>query len=411
MVVAQDYCPAYSYWPPYTASDPWQNVRHWASRYQFQAHPAFWRVAALIILTLLWPVRVLCRIGRHAYSFAPRIARRSGIPAWKQCLDQLWLAFRHGLPPAAYYHYALYDPARRVLATYYLHQYQAQSLYTSLNRDHCHPAIEDKSQFANWCARYNVPTAPLFGVCAQGTLHWQSGTSSIMVQAAGDLFVKPAVGRRGEGAMLWRKLPEGTYQDQHGTTLRWEELLAYLIQIGRHKAYVLQPRLRNHSAIASLSDGALCTARIVTGRTPLGDIAVVVATFKMPWRRAITNTHGMNSPIDLVTGRLGPAYTYSPICPGYDTYPGTGVRISGQRLPDWPEAVALVKRVHMLFDGYVFLGWDVALTTTGHLLLEGNAGWDVLTVQKPQRTPLSQTSFAAICTSWMQARANTPRVS
>jgi hypothetical protein len=70
-------------------------------------------------------------------------------------------------------------------------------------------------------------------------------------------------------------------------------------------------------------------------------------------------------------------------------------------LPDWEQTLTLSQTAHALFPGYVFLGWDIALTTQGPLLLEGNSGWDVMTVQKPQHTPLAHTRFAAICSMWI----------
>ena len=124
----------------------------------------------------------------------------------------------------------------------------------------------------------------------------------------------------------------------------------------------------------------------------------------MAWRPSLINTPGLNSPIDLTTGLLGRAYSYHPICTGFAHHPITAAPLVERRLPDWPAAMTLTQQAHRHFPAYVFLGWDVALTPEGPLLLEGNAGWDVLTVQKPQRAPLTDTHFATISDLWLQAR-------
>jgi hypothetical protein len=93
---------------------------------------------------------------------------------------------------------------------------------------------------------------------------------------------------------------------------------------------------------------------------------------------------------------IGPADTYRPISSPHDEHPKTGVRITGRRLPDWPQVLDLAQKAHQIFSECVFIGWDIALTPDGPLLVEGNVGWDVEMVQKPQNTPLSQTEFVEI---------------
>ena len=163
----------------------------------------------------------------------------------------------------------------------------------------------------------------------------------------------------------------------------------------------MQPRLTNHPDLAEVTNGALATARMLTGRLPDGEIVLIVATFNMPFRQAITSTFGLHSAIDLKTGQLGKGYRYRLLCPGFDAHPGTGAPIIGRMLPDWAEAIALARQAHRVFAATVFLGWDIAFTAAGPVVLEGNSGWDVPTVQMPQRTPLGQTRFVEVCLAHM----------
>lgn len=398
-ILTDDYCPLYIHWPPWSAPNAGQQLRLWACRYQGRGHRAFLRRAFMLALTISWPVCALLLIGQNLRKFAPKIAQRTGKPIWRQGWEQLWLAFVHALPPVAYYHYEFYRPEQWPLVDQYLHQHEASSLLPYLNRYHCHPAIDNKAVFAQLCAEAGLPTVPILAVCKAGGVTWYSKPQQ-------DLFLKPVVGARGEGTHRWRlageRDTEEIYQDTQGNKLTKAELTAALIALSQKRDYLVQPSLFNHPAIADLSPDALATIRIVTGRTPDGDIEPIAATFKMAWRPSVINTHGLNSALDLTTGLLGPAYSYRLISVGFDRHPFTKAQIVGRSLPDWPKAVALAQAAHQHFPGYVFLGWDVALTHQGPLLLEGNAGWDVLTVQKPQRTPLAYTRFAALCALWRE---------
>jgi hypothetical protein len=70
--------------------------------------------------------------------------------------------------------------------------------------------------------------------------------------------------------------------------------------------------------------------------------------------------------------------------------------IAGIEIPFWHESVELVVRAHaMAFAKFVFLGWDVALTKEGPLLLETNSGWGAIFHQMLDG-PLGYTPFSRI---------------
>ena len=57
----------------------------------------------------------------------------------------------------------------------------------------------------------------------------------------------------------------------------------------------------------------------------------------------------------------------------YQGHPDTGVRFEGHAVPFYEEAVALCRRAHLALVPDLFLiGWDVAITPRGPLILEPN---------------------------------------
>jgi hypothetical protein len=77
-----------------------------------------------------------------------------------------------------------------------------------------------------------------------------------------------------------------------------------------------------------------------------------------------------------------------------ERHPDTGAVIRGLEVPFWQEAVALACKAHsQAFTRFAFLGWDLALTADGPVILETNSGWGALFHQMLDG-PLGNTAFS-----------------
>jgi hypothetical protein len=88
----------------------------------------------------------------------------------------------------------------------------------------------------------------------------------------------------------------------------------------------------------------------------------------------------MQAGIRTDTGTFGPAVGRSPARPvvhAMDRHPYTGAQISGETMPFWEEAKALVKRAARAFAMLPALGWDVGITDQGPMLIEANVMFGV----------------------------------
>jgi hypothetical protein len=88
------------------------------------------------------------------------------------------------------------------------------------------------------------------------------------------------------------------------------------------------------------------------------------------------------SEISIDDGVLGPLMVPAPGGFGYvssPVAPGTGQRVEGRRLPCFAEACELVRRSAPLFLPMRTLGWDVALTPAGPVVVEANNWWGPFT--------------------------------
>ena len=213
--------------------------------------------------------------------------------------------------------------------------------------------------------------------------------------------MKPSRGRGGEGAGLWQHSADG-YRLQDGAPLSPEQLVQHLAEVSKRTTLLVQPRARNHAAIADLSNGALCTARIVTMRTESGGHEAVCALFRMAVgdNRLVDNFHagGIAAPIDVATGTLGAATDWG-LRPrhGWKTHhPDTGGQIEARVLPLWAETRALAERAHAAFDDRHIIGWDMAILSDGPAIVEANGGPDTDMHQRVSREPLGNQRFGQL---------------
>ena len=96
------------------------------------------------------------------------------------------------------------------------------------------------------------------------------------------------------------------------------------------------------------------------------------------------------APIDVETGTLGQVTGDQPECLSEwsDRHPVTEAMVAGRIVPLWQELAELAIKAHAMVPERVLIGWDMALTAEGPVLIEGNSFADVLIPQRVYRTPL-----------------------
>ena len=241
-------------------------------------------------------------------------------------------------------------------------------------------ALADKARFQDRCAKAGLPQPKAVALLRDGRLELQDDP------AGRDLVVKPTNGEGGDGVVVLERVGDAA------------DLAARLPR--RRGVFLVQERLEVHPALQDLALDALPTVRVVTMVDEVGAPEVISATFRFASvagaRVDNMKAGGLISAVDLPIGTLGVA------CKGYgggdhDVHPVTGAGIAGRILPDWPAAKGLVRRAHAeAFPDYALIGWDVALTPSGPVLVEGNGKPGVLMPQRAARRGLGAGRYGAL---------------
>jgi hypothetical protein len=322
-----------------------------------------------------------------------------GVSLRNQARSQWALHVRERIRTEEYYLYQFYLPDRRRAAPTFIPRRRALWLLRHLHRltQPDLDALQDKRAFAGRCLEEGLPTPPILAVFDGGTIVDGVGASG---PPASDLFAKPARWWGGLGALAWTLEGEDEYA---GDGRRWTraEIRAELERRSLTQPMVLQERLANDPVLAPLTNGTLCSARILTARRPDGGVDCIFPAFRLPWGSAVVDNYargGLIAPVDLESGEIsGPAVLLDARCGirTADRHPDTREAFVGFRLPHWEDAVRLALRAADAFRDVPFVGWDVAFLEQGPILIEGNVAWNADGVQLPHRRGLGETPFVA----------------
>lgn len=341
---------------------------------------------ATLAAATTWPALALLKASLAAAGSAP--LHRSRLLS---VLDAWWLQLAHNLRLAdlAYFRFDLPNQRRQVRR--FVTDAENKTLLEFLNRDAASRPIGDKRPFAEFCARHSLPTVPMLATCAGGA----TDPVGFAPWPAADLFLKAAALWGGQGAAILRFDPARRVWtcDGHGD-LTPASIGAFAQERFHGAPWVLQPRLTNNPDWAGFApaDSALATVRLVTGRLlPAGPVQLIGGFMRFPRLHSTVDNlcaGGLGADLDVANGRLGAARTLEPRSPLYSHHPDTGAALLGTIIPRWPEVAALALRAHAPVPDIATLGWDVALTASGPLLLETNPNWGV-----HLDTPLGDTPY------------------
>jgi hypothetical protein len=144
--------------------------------------------------------------------------------------------------------------------------------------------------------------------------------------------------------------------------------------------YVIQ-----HKDLMRLSPSGVNTVRIVTQLTPNDKVEILGMFLRISVNSVVDNycAGNMIAPMNLSTGIIeGPAFYEDMIKSEEYYHPITGVQIPGFQIPYWNEVIQMAKDAALYNKESRSVGWDIAVTDDGPVLIEGNNTWSKVPLQR-----------------------------
>ncbi|MDR4308600.1 hypothetical protein IHQ68_18420 [Chelatococcus sambhunathii] len=340
-----------------------------------------------------------------ALYYLPRAAgavrRATGRGAIRQFADLMWVGYVHGIDGKSYYVHDLYrDPA--LVAGTMTRVETKNGLNKALQDLRAHrPGVRDmndKLEFWRACEANGVPSAPILATVEDGAVVRLDAREAF----DRDLFVKERKGRGGRLTRNFERIGPQLYRDDAGAIVNLDEVLRDLQALSEGRRLIVQPKLKNHPAIASLADKALVVFRVMTCLDLRGDPHVthgvlrLLRRFEPDWTKTADADWGCA--IDVATGEFGLMTGDAPeTCTlWFADHPMTGERVAGRVLEGWPEIAEAALAAHRVFSARTLVGWDIGWTEAGPVILEGNSNPDFSYFQRVARTPVGRSPLGPL---------------
>lgn len=344
------------------------------------------RLLPRIFYMLYWPIRAihLASTGTINYERQRRVTGLSRL----QFFLQLWRYMcRYNIKIDSYFMFRLWLPDNKKRAKDYIQLYEIIDLLAWLNRDKNVKDIDNKVCFEALCHKHKLPTPEIYATCSSEGAVMKTGN---LPEA--DLFIKTDEMWGGIGAQSWYFDKQKRAWKHDNLVLKETDLLKNLCDNAKDMTTLVQLKLNNGHPFDTLSSGALCTFRVITFKLPNEKTRHYSSVLRMPTGNSEVDNFtagGIAAGID-DTGRLKSAigkydgYNY------IDTHPDTGCRINGEILTCWKQVVDLAKNSHNLITDIYTVGWDIAWTDSGAIIIEANMGWGSNLIQMAHDEPFGQ---------------------
>ena len=264
---------------------------------------------------------------------------------------------------------------------------------TIVNRDGDVTLAHDKLRFAREMFAHGLPAIPVLDVAnvageivdADGArVTYDDMVRSLRAAGHEDVFMKPVADCSGRGAH--RLSVEAGGLRERDMLLDAPQFFGVLGQHQLADEYLLQPRLCQHPMLDEIASSSVNTVRIDTFLDDDGSVHSSIALLRVSdGVKTVDNLHagGFVIDIDLATGALAPTAKQK-IGPGgelFTSHPRSGFVFDGAVLPHWDALKETVAAAAKALQPLRLIGWDVAITPDGPVLVEANHQYDVFLMQ------------------------------
>lgn len=235
--------------------------------------------------------------------------------------------------------------------------------------------LNHKDSFSTWCNQYNLPSTKQLGVIKKTENHQAIVSDpdgkefllSDLLLKYKALFCKPTLDCKGNGAFkIEIDSEKGGFIFNGKQQPSFPEITAPVI---------VERVVENHELLSLFHPASLNTLRLNTICDDNGKVDILWSCFRMGTKgRPVDNffSGGVLIKVDTKTGYLAKQDTYGNIA-----HPDTNVRYQDKQIPYWKEVVELAIKAHNTAGNLMAVGWDIAVTKYGPILIEANVWFGI----------------------------------
>lgn len=282
--------------------------------------------------------------------------------------DMIWCAIRYG---AGYYDYQVFGfcnlngEQRKTYVTRVI----SKKLNMFMNDDEYAHFFDNKDEFYELFKDY----------IGRGFLRLDTSTNEEIKEFVSKrewLFCKLQDAECGKGCERVRVSDFDTFDD----------LMAYF---KKKKFCTIEDCIINHPAINKLYPKAVDSLRIITVLDSKKVPHCIYIVQKLGYNNRVIDNNGLFAPVDIETGKIKYPFHSGDTTRGvvYTEHPDTHVKLLGYQIPFVKEAVDMCLKASVVVPQIRYIGWDVAITEKGPVIIEGNTYCAHDFWQLPPHTP------------------------
>ena len=327
--------------------------------------------------------------GASSNSLMVDVAKKFGVNPVRQMIEIFRLGRgRTRILPTDYYWFQLYRPD---LSMEQKREFVGEKGNYALNLELAPPNftnmrnfLADKANFTTAVAGFGLPTTRMQAAFSPergfGNLPTLRNAAEVRAFLTGParfpVFGKPIRGFQARGSVMIEAVDGDEALLSNGARVALDQLCDE-VAANTTDGYVFQDAVTPHPEIAAISGSkAVSTVRVVTVNET-GTPSVLYTVWKVPSATAMSDnfwqTGSLVSLVDKDTGEVLTARHGGGVETAWvEAHPVTGKQMKGITLPDWDKVTALAVAAHALVPDNGILGWDIALTPDGPVLIECN---------------------------------------
>ena len=273
-------------------------------------------------------------------------------------VDTLISTFRYNVSIKDYFQFGFYEKRgserKKWAGTGFMYEYQLQ-----MNPKESREILENKILFLN---RFNHLIRRDF-TALTGTAEEKMALERLLSNRSGRIVLKGSRGQTGAEVEV--------------VTCRKYTPESLLEHMNKSKYDLVEEYVEQHPLLDELSPSGLNTVRIIT-QVHNNEVIIIAARLRISVNSYVDNMAAGNlaAPVDIRTGHVTGPGVYSDITKlDQSHHPITGKLIIGFTIPYWNEAIEMARKAAIHSPVNNSVGWDIAITSGGPELIEGNHNW------------------------------------